>query len=512
MLISQILERLSAFLFLSSIAITYMPLHEVKAENKEVVQFETDFVPDPQTSSFKESFIHMSTNREASIKSFTYCFRMKLLSTIEQCLFYENGLGFKSQNENFGFIVLHNAWITFEYDKPLAPLKWYHVCMSYDSGHILLVMNNATLINKESSDLKSLAQSELVLNDGLTLGICKDLNKGSPNPLEIITRGSLTDFNMWSTSFKEKDLLHFTEDCTVFSTEPDVISWKDLENARKGGNVKILQLGISEVCKKKNSYRTHKTLLAIPIKMTYDLSKNLCSSLGGNFPIFRDEKDIISWNRTITVKSRYDTDSRVDLVRNACEYKFWAPIRQKVVKNAAGDKEYIWSEDISSKEQFAKYLPWEFSQPNGLKYQQCVQISLETREIGDFDCNTKRLCSICEFHDSVKFYFRGLPEISSVDKDFIFVPEMQTGDGLTILGYKQYLIRWMYENGVWEIIDRSDLGQAIATFDNSPSKFPVGNRIWQIAAQNHFGKNIKNNVINLKLSRVRICKKFLNFL
>ena len=502
MWVSQISERLSVFLFLSSIAITYMLLHEVKAENKEVVEFETDFVPDPQTSSFKENFIQMSANRDASMKSFTYCFRIKLLSTIEQCLFYENSFGFKSQNENFGFVVLHGAWITFEYDKPLAPLKWYHVCMSYNSGHILLVMNNKTLINKESSDLKSLGETELVLNDGLTLGICKDLNKGSPNPLEIITRGSLTDFDMWSTSFKEKDLLHFTEDCTAFSTEPDVISWKDLENARKGGNVKILQLGISEVCKKKNSHSTHKTLVAIPIKMTYDLSKNLCSSLGGNFPIFRDEKDVMSLNQTIAFKSRYDTDGRIDLVRNACENKFWAPIRQKAVKNT--DKEYIWSEDISSKEQVAKYLPWEFSQPNGLKYQQCVQINLETRKVGDFDCNTKRLCSICEFHGSVNFHFRGLPEMSPVDKDFIFVPEMQTGDGLTILGYKQYIIRWMYENGVWEIIDRSDSGQAIATFDNSPLKCPIGNGIWQIAAQNQFGTNNEDNLIHLKLSRVRI--------
>ena len=159
----------------------------------------------------------------------------------------------------------------------------------------------------------------------------------------------------------------------------------------------------------------------------------------------------------------------------------------------------MWKEDISHQRQIAPYLPWEFSQPNGLKYQQCVAIVLTTGQIGDQNCNTKKYCSLCAFNGSVKFHIRGLPETSPIDTDYIFVPNDQRGNRMRIMGYRQHEIRWIYENDSWEIFDRSKLmlGTVIGSFKDSQYKHPIGMGIWKITS----GKKSSRSM-PLKLSKV----------
>ena len=497
------------FAFRTLIAVLFVLFDKVDATTKTVVEFKTDFASDPKISTFKENFIQIPAKNIVSLQSFTYCFRIELFSTIVQFLFLEgDDLGFKFQTKNFGFVIVHGAWIMFECEEQLVPLKWYHVCMSYESGHILLVMNDKTLINKEYSYLKSLKDSKWSLHDGLRLGIGLGNGMGNDGPLDSILRGRVVDFNMWSKSLSLTDLRSFVRDCLPLPTHPDVIIWDSLEKVRKGGNVDILQLTVDEICGKKSSHSAYNTIITIPIKMTYESSKRLCTNLGGNLAMFRNDEDIVSLNRSIALQITSGNEKSVNLMVNTCARYFWVPIRQNGVGNDTKGGEYIWSEDISSQRSVAPYLPWAFSQPNGLEYQQCVQISLMDRWIVDSACNTER-CSLCEFHGSVNFHIRGLPETSPIDNHFIFVPQLQTGDSLKFMGHRQYLIRWVYENNVWEMLDRSNLAQTIGSFNNTLSNNPVGIGSWQKIDSKLFGTDNDVNPINLKLSKVKICHNFI---
>ena len=63
-------------------------------------------------------------------------------------------------------------------------------------------------MDKESFALKQLNNPELILDNPMTIGLC---NADSLDPLRSITKGILTDFNMWSKSFPPTNLLEFTK-------------------------------------------------------------------------------------------------------------------------------------------------------------------------------------------------------------------------------------------------------------------------------------------------------------
>ena len=494
----------NAFAIIKLFLIFLLIVGNTSAKIIEVVRFNPDFAFDPRESSFKDNFIRIPRNDTGSLSSFTYCFRIKIATTITQCLFEQDdlGLGFKFYTEYYGFLTIHGAWIMFEYNARLDPIKWYHVCMSYDSGHILLVMNDQTLMDEESYDLKQLKDTRLILNDRLTLGFC---NGGDIDPLTSITRGLLTDFNMWSTSFSETALLRFTRECLPLSNDPNVINWNSLKSAIEGENVDIVNFGTNDVCDKKYPQDADKSILLIPLEKPYKSAKLLCETLGGNFPMLRNAQDIHLWNETIRLETikRYDTKKNGNITVGTCKNQFWVPIRQNGMKNdssleSRGGGGYLWSEDTSHRTQIAPYLPWAFSQPNGLEYQQCVAISLATGKILDHDCRAIERCSLCEFYGAIKFHIRGLPKTSPIDTDYIFEPRLQKENGMAFLGYRQYLIRWIYKNNSWEILDRSNLEHVIGHFQNSQSKYPIGSGYWKISSD-----NFESDLIRLKLSKVR---------
>ena len=126
----------------------------INAETKEGIDFVTDFNSNPKESTFKENYLHLPVTNGNSIQSFTFCFRVKLYTIIMQCVFDNSEFGFKFQTDAMGFLLLHKAWIMFEMKEPLLPLKWYHVCTSYDAGHIVIIMNEHVLKDEHNSDLK----------------------------------------------------------------------------------------------------------------------------------------------------------------------------------------------------------------------------------------------------------------------------------------------------------------------------------------------------------------------
>ena len=487
----HIFQRISMVVI--SIMIVLMIVERVSAEAYDKVEFKTNFASDLKMSSFKENYIDLSVNNDDPLLSFNYCFRIKFSSIIGQCLFKTKDFGFKFKTETYGFLLLHDAWILFEYGEKLVPLKWYHVCLSHDPGHLLLVMNDKPLINKHIQTKKQSNDPELILDDKLKIGFCDWDNY----PETSITRGFLTDFNMWSKSFTMKDMLDFTLNCLPLSSKPDIITWDNIKKEVKGENVEISELEVTNLCETNSSQSINKTILVIPAKRSYDSTKDLCEALGGNFPMFRNEKDIESWNGKIPFKNRYDNGN--DVMTDTCGNYFWVPIRQSDKKSDTGGGGYMWRDDISSAQQIKTYLPWQFSQPNGFEYQQCVAIELSTLEIVDQDCNAQ-ICSLCEFYGSVNFHIRGLPDTSSIDDDYIFVPALQKADRLTFMGYKQYSIRWVYKNDVWEMLDRSN--SVSATFDSSHLDFPIGRADWSLNNQSSLKSTDSRGSMQLKLTRV----------
>ena len=136
-------------------------------------------------------------------------------------------------------------------------------------------------------------------------------------------------------------------------------------------------------------------------------------------------------------------------------------------------------------------------QPNGLEYQQCVHITLTTGLIGDTSCHNNKYCSLCELNGSVKFHIRGLPETSPIDLDYYFQTDIQQGGQMTVVGYKQYMIRWIYKNDIWEIFARSESFPVVGTFQGSRHNTPVGIGNWNITSEGS-----AFDTMQLKLSKV----------
>ena len=331
-----------------------------------------------------------------------------------------------------------------------------------------------------------------------TLGLCIESYDDLKDPLKAITRAIVADFNIWSTSFSETELLSFTMKCSPLSTEADVVNWKNIETSTFGNNAKKVQLHSHELCGTKGEADEATSIIILPIHKPYEAAKEICTKLGGNFPLVENIDDTRNLNITLSLGNRYDEGG--NNVLDICSNRFWMPIRQNGKDNKTGN--YLWSEDVSMEKKMATFLPWEFSQPNGLEKQQCVSMSLSTMEIGDYACDTSLFCSLCEFKGSVSFHFHGVPETSLIDRDYILVPNIQQVGSLVFTGYKQYQIGWVYGTRQWQISDRSNLSRPVANFNISQSDlYAIGKHDWffhpNVASSASVGK-----VLPLKLSKV----------
>ena len=460
------------------------------------VDFITGFISNPALSSYKENYIRLPVSTGVgTIQSFTYCFRIKLHSLILHCVFHDSKISFKLQTESYGFILLHNAWILFNFKEALEPLKWYHICMSYDSGHITLIMNNDILLDEESSDLKQLNEPSFAMKSDFTLGLCLK-SSYAKDPLKSITRSTIADFNMWSTSFSKESMLAFTTNCVRFSEGADVISWKNFETATLGENAKNIQLQIQDICGTKGELSEEKSLIIRPVGEPYESAKQVCTKLGGIFPQVENREDIKKLNESISLERGY---AKTEInVTSVCGNQFWMPIRQNGKNNKTGN--YIWNKDFSIEKEIATFLPWEFSQPNGLEHQQCVALDFSIFEYGDYACDVN-FCSLCEFRGTISFHLHGLPETSLIDRDYIFVPKLQDVNGLVFRGYKQYQIGWKYSRGQWQISDRSNLNQPVAYFNTSQSRFAIGKQDWSLYPNKGTSSSVS---MPLKLSKVNL--------
>ena len=68
---------------------------------------------------------------------------------------------------------------------------------------------------------------------------------------------------------------------------------------------------------------------------------------------------------------------------------------------------------------------------------------------------------------------------------------------MIFVGYKQYIIKWIYKNDIWEIFSRSGVKPVVGAFQGSFLNTPIGIGNWNITSEGS-----ASDTMQLKLSKV----------
>ena len=137
------------------------------------VDFKTNLESDPETSKYRMNYVTVAANNTQSpTKEITFCFRIKPLTTIKQCIFYEYGILLSFISEKYGFLLIKTTWIMFQFKEHILPLKWYHVCLSYNDGHVIMRMGGDVLVDKTFDSFTELGENSIHVTDTFTFGDC----------------------------------------------------------------------------------------------------------------------------------------------------------------------------------------------------------------------------------------------------------------------------------------------------------------------------------------------------
>ena len=472
------------------------------AETKYAVKFLSDFIPDPDSSTFKSNYIRLRVSSEYSYaEAVSYCFRIELRSTIAHCLFSEN-ISFYLSSNYYGFVTFFKSfYLMFQIRNPLVPLKWYHVCISYEKCHFKMVLDNEIIADQMINTVGCVSNSTIEIPPTLQLGLCSDERsfEYTTNPLKSITRGTLTDFSMWSKALRTSEMKKFTASCEPLNTKPDLVDWHKLEVQEIGASARWVNTTVSSVCNQ-DSHKDSPVILLLPHKQDYAKAKTTCELLGGRFPLPSNKKELDSLSSYIAA---YDINDKY--VKVQCSNYFWMPIvQEKGCKD--GEEDCLWLNDLSYQQQGVEYLPWMSSQPNGRNIQQCVTFELGINKYSDSNCDSQ-YCSLCQFEGHVDFQLHGLHEKSVIDRHYNFVPENQESVGLTFFGDRTTKISWIYTENRWEISDTSFNPPMLGYYDLSKPEVIVGKFTWSLTR--YWDANDDTPEIrDLKLSKVA-CNKIL---
>jgi hypothetical protein len=421
--------------------------HGESSSNIDAFDFQTNLESDPEISKYRMNYVTVAANNTQSpTKEITVCLRIKPSTTIAHCIFHENGLALTFNTEKYGFLMINTIWILFQFKEAIVPLKWYHVCISYNEAYIIMIMGGDVLVDRKFHSFSKLGKTTIHFTDRFTFGMAL-INTN--RPLISITRSLVTDFHIWSKAIPSIDMDKFTTNCFYKIADKTlylIVQWAELDVVGRGEMAKKASVSLREVCGEKEY---QKISIILPSTQPYKICKKNCEKLGGRLPLFRSE-DELNINITISSKNRMDEQGK-DRVKSECGYYVWMPIIQgeKIQPN----EEYEWLEDALNDTPATSFLPWEISQPNGQDLQQCVLFSFETNHYTDIECD-RNYCCVCEFSGEVNFHLRGMPETYDADIHYIFDPEVQRSDELAFTGYKRNRIIWKSKEQKWVLFDR----------------------------------------------------------
>ena len=477
-------------------------------------EMNVDMIADPANSDYLESYVDLDFKKTPpkNLTSFSYCFRFEFLSLNYQCLFYEGypnvKVNFPEPSKDYGFVYfLGHAFIfTLPKHVHIYPKEWYHMCVSHElksnQKMIKAYFNGHKIVDATRSTTKKLVK----FNDKWTLGFCKYYKFDGHtvlSPLTTVTRGAISDFNLWSKALNDDEMISFTKACTrpglPLLPAADLINWDDMnhmdhahceENDHKrkrrgavcvsspestcvsvGDAVHLMSL--TWVCQK----RAVSTLI-FETNTIFDDAMSWCNQLGGEIPIPKTQNETIALSKMLTkaIKGKY-----------ACEH-FWIPIMQRdkpraddahgasnsldeahaggsdghkrkrrgaseaatnddnyEVKKAMDGVEqpYIWTEYFGDKKTATQAIDWDAGQPDGWTFQPCVTLDIHTYKYHDQSCAEPTFCGFCQFKQPVHYYLRGVKKEYPWDQEYVFVPHgfLRGSYAVELTGYHNQVIK-----------------------------------------------------------------------
>ncbi|XP_076049413.1 uncharacterized protein LOC143030094 [Oratosquilla oratoria] len=181
----------------------------------------------------------------------------------------------------------------------------------------------------------------------------------------------------------------------------------------------------------------------------------MCEALGTHLPLPESQEEIDYW---------YNLSANTYPEHHGCKKRFWVPI---IDMKEEGVFVYHYNNELDT----VGY--WKDGEPNGLAFENCVDI--EPPGLGDIDCDTNRKCTVCPLKELVIFSFRGTCEKELRNINFVAYQEGMSH--LIFKGYGEFQIRkegdhWRWVNHVRNI--------TIAIMHSYELNYPMGRRTWTL--------------------------------
>ena len=463
-----------------------------------VWKFNTDTILDVNVSTYGENYVDVQTQKHnISLKSISFCFRFTFKTLYTQCLFHEGAVHIQFRpTQRHGFLSINEIYHMFKVPFDSIPKLWYHVCVTYNGdgrkgSQILMTLNNLVVINKFLENFEDYSMEVFIQRRTWQIGYCRDAN-WIISPLNVIFRGNVVDFNVWSRPLDLNEMLQFTSDCKDVvgnkmnkSERSDLIIWSDVKIVRRGLNTKLEDRNLPQftsLCK--NNEQSH--TLAFVEGYDFSDAELRCTTLGGSMPYPKRQNHLEN-----LIKLGHATIEECN--------RYWLPIKQHHIQGRKEKYEWIYEKNQSS--ELVDYLPWRLGEPNGLDIEQCIVVDLRTGLYSDVMCNPtdeSKYCFFCSFTGLVHFILRGLPKSCAINDHYVFIPQKQNkytnrSYSLKLDGYLDYDIKWNRNSKFWHIETPSNNEIAVL---NDYNGSPFGKKMWNMSS-NCGGSTL------LKLSMVR---------
>ena len=341
------------------------------------------------------------------------CLRFYVLFMKSQNVFMSNdkqiGL-WVNFGDHVGFFLLNTKWFIFPVPKRPLPFAYNHVCFSHNETHYYVASEGKLWYNSSfpTNDLPLIKMTTKI----------KEIEFGpGPKPKSNTWHftGKISEFNMFSNTFTEDELITLTKSCSRVEKGIKVFDWSEILTSDiitpQDVDIPVKVKNKEYFCSRNEEF----ALAMIPFPMTAEYANTVCKAWGGY--IFLPEsledlqimKNLIDNGGQLLRNYTYDKD--------LCKDSVWLPIYK-----ADGFNKWVDYNNRSKKVDLK--ISFDFD-GNGQSLQMCASNKyIGTKTLSDAKC-TKRICTICVWKPNVSFQLRGLCEKSDIEYRYLLKQDLK---------------------------------------------------------------------------------------
>ena len=210
-----------------------------------------------------------------------------------------------------------------------------------------------------------------------------------------------------------------------------------------------------------------------------------CLALGGTMPVPKNEKEFLKLQEAIVENGKKNP-------KCSQEAGIYIPVYQD---------EHDQTKWIDIQRNQIMSIPWQNGQPNGERFQKCLEASYGF--IWDVECDKTANCYYCSMKKNVRFSLKGIcrsdainSQGGDVDEDFTLKPGEDEKPSWR--GFYKTEISWNTAEEFWQIT-RIGTKKIVALY-NDTKEFPIGRRDW-IFLDNNCAQLSKEKKLSLMLSK-----------